>query len=521
MDDPLFLWIGRQIQAHPANPYGFSVNWYGYEAPISEVAKNPPLASYYLAFLASAFGWTEAALHIGFLLPAAGAALAVYFLARELCAHPLLAALSAVFTPVFLVSSTTVMADVPLLACWTWAVYFWVRGLRLGSQGSLALAGCFVALAALSKYFGIFLIPLLAVYALAKRRGPGWELAHLLLPAALLGVYQLATKAAYGHGLLLDAFAYATQYESQFGRWSLAKAVVGLTYLGACMSIVLCFAGQLWSMRGWMLGLAIAAAAALAIGLVGSIGHWPLPAGTGPWVALQVGLWMSVGAGVLALAVGDFARRRGAEELLLLVWSVGTAIFAIFGNWSTNGRVLLPVVPAVAILLVRRLEERGVLVTSTGARGVWISLAAGAVLSLAVAAADAGIAGSAREAARDIGAGRAGSHRTIWFEGHWGFQYYMEAQGAHALVVNRSSLSVGDALILPRNNTNVFWPAPPWARHVETRTYRSPRWLSTMSPALGAGFYTDYWGPLPFAFGPAPPESYEVFEVAGQAAPGR
>jgi hypothetical protein len=35
-------------------------------------------------------------------------------------------------------------------------------------------------------------------------------------------------------------------------------------------------------------------------------------------------------------------------------------------------------------------------------------------------------------------------------------------------------------------------------------------WLTTMRAECGAGFYSDLWGPLPFVFGPTPPEQYEV-----------
>src|SRR4051812_34039948 len=28
IDDPLFIWAGKQIAQHPGNPYGFTVNWY-------------------------------------------------------------------------------------------------------------------------------------------------------------------------------------------------------------------------------------------------------------------------------------------------------------------------------------------------------------------------------------------------------------------------------------------------------------------------------------------------------------
>src|ERR1700691_4071250 len=73
IDDPLFLWTARQIQSHPFDPYGFNVNWYGWESPMWEVTKNPPLAGYYLALSAANLGWSECALHLALLLPAVAA----------------------------------------------------------------------------------------------------------------------------------------------------------------------------------------------------------------------------------------------------------------------------------------------------------------------------------------------------------------------------------------------------------------------------------------------------------------
>jgi hypothetical protein len=518
IDDPLFVWVGQHIQTHPADPYGLTVNWYGTESPISKVTKNPPLNSYYLALLASLFGWKEVPLHLGFLVPAIAAVLGSYLLARQLCRHPLVAGLCVVLTPVFLVSSTTLMADTTLLAFWMLAIYFWSRGLRLRSGASLAVSGLLIGMAALTKYFGLFLIPLLLVYSLAKWRRLRWDLAYLLIPLLLLGLYQWGMQAIYGRGLLLDAFSYASQTTSPYGRWSLAKTLVGLGFTGGCMAVVACFARQLWSGTGLAIGLAVAASVALLVGAAGSIGNWQLPAATAGWVlAVQFGVWVGCGLGVLALSVADTVRHRDAEALLLLLWVMGTLAFAMFGNWTTNGRALLPMTPAVAILLVRRLEDRGALSRSTGMRSVWVSFTAAGVLSVAVAAADTALADSARRAAQEICGARHEPSRTIWFEGHWGFQYYMEAAGARAIVVNASHLNPEDLLILPQNNTNVVWPAPPWARHRETRLLPAEHWLTTMDPGLGAGFYTDFRGPLPFAFGAVAPEAYEVFEVAGPA----
>lgn len=46
IDDPLFLWAAQQIQTHPLNFYDFTVNWYGFDAPMSIINKNPPGVSY-------------------------------------------------------------------------------------------------------------------------------------------------------------------------------------------------------------------------------------------------------------------------------------------------------------------------------------------------------------------------------------------------------------------------------------------------------------------------------------------
>ena len=46
IDDPLFLWTAKQIQARPFDFYGCTVNWYGFEMPMTAATQNPPLAGY-------------------------------------------------------------------------------------------------------------------------------------------------------------------------------------------------------------------------------------------------------------------------------------------------------------------------------------------------------------------------------------------------------------------------------------------------------------------------------------------
>src|SRR5207302_11152638 len=129
------------------------------------------LGSYYAAIATILVGESEAALHAAFLLPAVAVVLGTYFLSRELNSpRPMLAALVALFTPVFLLCASTVMYDVIMLALWVWAVWAWAAGMRRERAGLLWLAAGLATLAALTKYFGVALLPLLLAYGLARRR---------------------------------------------------------------------------------------------------------------------------------------------------------------------------------------------------------------------------------------------------------------------------------------------------------------------------------------------------------------
>lgn len=513
VDDPLFLKAARQIQSNPLDFYGFRVNWYGTEQPMWEVTKNPPLGSFFLALAAGVAGWSEIALHLAFLLPAIAAVLGTLALARRLCSHPVIATLAAVVTPAFLVSSTNVMCDVLLVAFWVWAVELWIRGLESRRPSLLVLSGVLIALAALTKYFGLALVPLLFVDGLARTRKAGWWTASLLLPIVVLAGYQIWTRNLYGRGLLSDAATYSSLIRFRSGPLLSAKLVTGLSFAGGCLASVIFFGPGLWSAR--TLALAAVSGALLTFAARGAAPAREL--GTiGAGALVQFAVFAVAGAGVVALAAADVWPRRDADAILLALWVGGTLLFAVLFNWTVNARSILPAAPAVGILIARRLERRS---GPFPARRVVTALGAAAALALCVAWADWRLADAARTAsARLASAGRAGGK--FWFEGHWGFQHSMEALGAHALDWRRSRLARGDLVAIPLNNVNVV------ALPADAVVYRAAMdfpvlpFLSTLTPRLGAGFYLDAWGPLPFAFGRVPPERYVLLEVVREIRPG-
>ena len=497
IDDPLFVWAARHMQTQWWNPYGFDVNWYGSTMPMHEVTKNPPLASAYLALIMSVFGENVIAFHLGFFAQAIAAVLGTYALARRLCSHPFQATLAALFTPVFMTSSTTLMCDMLMVALWVWAVALWIRGLDNNEPLTLVLAGLLIGVCALAKYFGIALVPLLLVYSLVHTRKVGTWLIYLAIPVVIMGIYEWASHALYGHGLLLDAFGYAKQNDAHTLHGFFIKTVTTVSFTGGCCAIALVVAPFLGRLIP-RFRVGIAAAVSLATICFFNV--------TQLGMAFQYGLCVFGGLIVLTLAVLEWRRHKNAESLLLLLWVFGTIAFCVL-NWTINGRSILPMVPAVAILLLRRIEA----VSEAKALRLHWPLAVAAVLSLLVARADYQLANSARAAAIRIKNEFGGSAaNTIWFEGHWGFQYYAEANGLIAFDSTDQRFHPGDFIVLPFNNTNLASIPKEKVERVSMIELPASRWVATMSRPLGAGFYMDILGPLPFAFGAVPDEKYYV-----------
>jgi 4-amino-4-deoxy-L-arabinose transferase-like glycosyltransferase len=522
VDDPLFLWAGRHIQTHPVDFYGFEVNWYGKTMPMHEVMENPPLASYYIALATALFGWSESSLHLAFLIWAMGAIWGTYRLAERFSCRPLLATLIALFTPVFLVSSANLMCDTMMLCFWVWALVLWDRGLVHRRWGPLLWAALLITLCALTKYFGIALIPLLLVYSLHRSYvGPristeqpnrSKELAvaigALLIPVLVLAGYQWLTFSLYSRGLLMDAAAYALQWRVK-GQ-NLSMFLAGVAFSGGCLIGPFLFVPFLASARNILLRLVCAGLLVAGLWYFGALkALLPVSSRSEGLASLQMCLFLVGGLLVLWLVCENVLQLRDSDSLLLGMWAGGTFVFATLVNWTVNGRSFLPMVPAVGIMIARSLQQRQALPGLL--RPGWMLLPA-AVLSLVVTWADYRWAESLRKAADLIRTDRNVDQwpRQVWFQGHWGFQYYMEQSEKFAAAdLKRSRVKAGDLMIIPVNNTNVIVPPFEVFKRVGEIKITACPWLALMKTSAGAGFYSvSIAGKLPYAFGPIEPDVY-------------
>lgn len=522
IDDPLFIWTAQHIVKHPLNPYGFSALWYVQPMPMWRIQENPPLAAYYMAMVGGIAGWSERALHLGFLLPAVLVVLGTYHLARAFTRRPWLAAAATLAAPAFLVSATGLMCDVSMLALWLLSLVFWVQGLQDRPKPFyLALSGVLLGACALTKYFGASLIVLVLVYSLVRQRSlRGW-IQYLAIPLLMLAGFELYTHELYGNGLIAGAFAYHSYVRELQGHSG--RALVGLAFAGGCALPALTFVAFLWSRKQIFWGAVASALLSLSffqgwidLGTIYQYENWLHQHLLS--ISLQLFFYAAAGISVLALAVLDWWKKRDAASLLLLLWVLGTVCFAVVVNWTVNARSMLPMVPAVAILIARRLDERPSM-RRLGWLALSIPLVLSGIVSLAVAQGDMAIADTARTAANFVREKTRGESGAVWFEGRWGFEYYMLQMGAQPLIKGAADAKFGDLAVIPKYNTSVFTFTGKTTGE-QVVDFDPHSWVTAMNPDAGAGFYFSGWGPLPFVFGHAPSQTYFMARIV-RAGPGQ
>jgi 4-amino-4-deoxy-L-arabinose transferase-like glycosyltransferase len=524
IDDPLFLWSAQHIVRHPLDPYGFQLNWYGWQMSMSEVTKNPPLACYYAAAIGALAGWSERALHLGFLLPTLLMVLGTYRLAQRFTQSPLIAAAATLLTPGVLVSASSVMCDTMMLALWIWAVIFWLEALDSGKWHLLLVSSILVGAAALTKYFGICLVPLLFAYSIARQRRLGAWAWYLALPIALLASYQFWTYGLYHHGMFSDALSYAPQRVSGFRFLIVFYPLVAASFVGGCTLSALILAPVVWPRRYILIAILVEVVAmAAGCAVLGSSlhathtgmvleQHWAL-------IAPQLGLFIASGASVLALAAVDLWKRRDADSVLLALWVLGTFLFTAFLNWTVNARSVLPLIPAAGILLARRLDALGIAFLKPLRWKVAAALAVSGMVSFCVAQADADWANSARQMASVIRERTQNEAGAVWFQGHWGFQYYMQPLGAAPFDLDLTAFRPGDLLVTPTGDLAALPPPRRFVASEEQLDNRLRLPVVTMRSGLEAGFYASVYGSLPFVFGTVPTDQYKLFRIAAPVRP--
>jgi hypothetical protein len=483
IDDALFLRAAEQIRKDPLHPYQFDYNWCGIPESMWKATQNPPLNSYLLAAVDLLAEGNEFFFHFGYLCLAISCVLLIFSLSKRWCHHPNLATILTLGSPAFLVSATNVMADIPLLFLWLLAIFLTVRSADSSRSSGLWWVGLVASAAAMTKYFGIALVPLLTVYWCCRSRRFSFHLLAFLLPPLTLALWGWYSKVQGG---LIHPLASA-QFSVHLPTTRIDQAADSLVFLGGTL---------LWPL--FLFPLMIRMHRGLSIGAVGlailtGVLCWNrVPAEIKPlWLGMEAG-----GVAVLAFGIASWRSRRDPESILLLFWLFGTVAFSLFFNWTVAARVILPAVFPAVLLVIRWID-------SFEARTIWLRWISVAVfptilLSFLLANVDHDFANAGRSFVESTVRPLKREGRAIWFEGHWGFQYYMEREGARPINLSGQNFRSGDPIVVPINNTGLAPLNLPLERTVD-RPISNPYSMHTIEARSQAGFYSSIFGRVPFA----------------------
>lgn len=530
IDDPFFVAMGDQVLRDWTRPLSFYDNWMGKSLRVFENSVNPPLQGYFLGGVMALFGHREWVLHLFSFLFMVVFFLAVADLGRRFGVSPIGAGLLASVTPAVMVTGHTLTPDMALAAFYTAALACFIRGCDSGGVRWLWAGGACGAAAVLFRYTGLSLLALMVLYALLiggapllvrlKRAGIA-----LVLPVLSLAGWSLLTFVQYGAPHLAAALRFNPKYAPQGDEWAMLRLLALVCYIGGTtiFPFSLIRLGVERKARSRFLTpvlllLSGAFALFLRFGLYHTAGQAALA-----FLLFSAGL---IGMHQL-LALPLRGRRWNWEEGFLSLWFAGVFLSCILQRFAAVRRILI-LVPAWVLLYLRR----------TGSPVRWTTVAATALLGLALSVADFSQAEVYRGFARDLALRHKAAAGTTWCSGHWGFQYYMERLGLKAFDIERDAVREGDRVVIASEawpqlffpSFDTSWPMPA-GRTVEAgpvtivTSPAGPLPLHTVSHMARANFYGDMNFPgayafLPYSFSNVPLEKFTIFrKERGEAGP--
>lgn len=394
-DEANFLRLAAGAAADPWRPHAVSINWQGTTESAFHVLSNPPGIAWWLAPWVDAPVWAQRAAMLPWL---ALALVGAWWLGERFQGSGLRGALVLLTAPIVVLSTAALLPDAPLFACTLAGVGGFVAAVDRGARAWpwALLAGA----AALFRYSGLALAPLLAWYAVRHGRAP-WVALWAWAPLALLGLHDLH---AYGSWHLLAMFGFQSVANTG-GDW-LHKAAAAVAMLGGAVALPL-FG---WGVRH-VLGAAAGAMLAAPFGVLGAA-------------------FGALGGAALATASA-----RDEDGRFLGAWAAGGLVFLVALRFVAT-RYWLPFLPAVLLAFPR-------------ARRMGLAVAVQGTLALGLLADDA-FSARAQEtlAAAVAGLGPAGA-----FTGHWGWQHALETRGWRPLDEGDRA-EAGELVALPRQ----AWP---------------------------------------------------------------
>jgi 4-amino-4-deoxy-L-arabinose transferase-like glycosyltransferase len=544
IDDPYYIAIGENILHHPLQPFYGNVGLVdqdfltfekiGKDPNTFEGMSHPPLLPYFIALVASITGnIAERSLHVFYILFTTLAAVSAYFLGKRFTRYPLISTLFLVSSPIFILSSQSIMTDMVMLAFYLSAMYSFIYGIDNDSKKTLLLSGVFIGLAILTRYVALTLIPLLFAYSILNKRSLLKTFLPLFISALLLGVWAFQNLIYYGelHFIASSRFFRLFTFEKLINYDRLVKSGISdISSIGG--SAVFPFALLVLALisrrkiiiysLSVLFSVYVLVINPLDIEAVRYYSNFQLILlifffSTGLFITYNV-FEVGIKPFIISLSKSTSLERRDiiykdADNIFLFFWFGGMLASSIIILPFGSARYMLPLILPIVIVLINQAEK----VFNKNVRYFQIFCTSAIIFTLltgfSLAYGDYVYADSYRSFVKSLH-GKIDNNR-VWFIGEWGFRYYMEKEGYSYLLSSNNSPKEGDIIVKPQiaglhdMDTELRFRA----ELIDSAEYESKFPIRLMNHEAKAGFYSHGFGFLPFSFSTAKLEHFDIFKV--------
>lgn len=521
VDDPFYLEIVKKISEDVVHPFSIEINWFGAPQDLFVINTNPPLMQYYQAGIVYLFGDSEVTLHLSHIIFLIFLPIAIYFLNRRFTKYPFICSALLICSPALMVSSQTIYPDLTLLGIFSASIIMFIHGVDRNKKTFLIFSGILAGMASLIRYSGLTLFPILASYLILKERAINKKIFYLLIPLAIFGGWCFHNIIFY-HKIHILA-AMGTQDSTRSWRELKLKTLAQLTFIGGTLVFPFLFKMALTSWKNKLLALcSVLFGIFVFYRMVGRYEHSNINAGLVA-IFISATVYFLLLLPVIQAMFWNLIRKnksvRTSDDYFLLFWFILIFVFNIT-LWFVAVKYILLLLPPLLILLSNQLDDMKSIVKEKLNSYLTAVVVLTLVVGYVVALADYQYANVYRNFAPKLSQEYNSESNTIWFVGHWGFEYYMGKMAFKQLPKDSNSPSVGDLVVVP----SIPWPErlsknlQSRIQLIDTISYQSSLPVRTMNSAANAYFwasinYPEKNGFLPFSLSSANLEKFYIYRV--------